>query len=106
MISFCLMGCRFKNETGARNLIVVLANKKRPDGGLDVKKWIDRLLVVTAMLLAEGKSEEVGPAFILLKNSSTLNGADKLYSRTDINKLYERDPLIVSLSGNAFNSPP
>ena len=103
------MTCRFKNETGARNLIVVLANKKRPDGGLDVKKWIDRLLVVTAMLLAEGKSEEVGPAFILLKNSSTLNGADKLYSRTDINKLYERDPLILvvsSLSGNAFNSPP
>jgi hypothetical protein len=51
-----LMG-RFKQETGERNLIIVLANKTK--GGLDVRKWVDLL---TGMLLAEGREGEVGPA--------------------------------------------
>ena len=44
-----LMGC-FKNETGERNLVLVLANKT--NGGLPVRKWIDRF---TALLLVENK---------------------------------------------------
>ena len=51
-----LMG-RFKNETGERNLVIVLANVT--DGGLQVRKWIDRL---SALLLMEGKHESTGPA--------------------------------------------
>jgi hypothetical protein len=51
-----LMG-RFKNETGERNLIIVLANKT--DGGLEVRKWIDRF---TALLLVEEKHRSTGPA--------------------------------------------
>ena len=51
-----LMG-RFKNETGERNLIIVLANKT--NGGLNVRKWIDRF---TALLLFEGHGESTGPA--------------------------------------------
>ena len=51
-----LMG-RFKNETGERNLIIVLANKT--DGGLEVRKWVDRF---TALLFAEGKHSSTGPA--------------------------------------------
>jgi len=51
-----LMG-RFKNETGERNLVIVLAN--RTAGGLEVRKLIDRL---TALLLLEGREKEVGPA--------------------------------------------
>jgi hypothetical protein len=51
-----LMG-RFKNEVGERNLVVVLANTT--DGGLEVRKWIDRL---TALLLAEEKHLTTGPA--------------------------------------------
>ena len=31
---------RFKNETGERNLVIVLAN--RTAGGLEGRKWIDR----------------------------------------------------------------
>ena len=51
-----LMG-QFKNETGERNLIIVLANKT--NGGLNVRKWIDRF---TALLLFEGHGESTGPA--------------------------------------------
>ena len=39
-----LMG-RFKNETGERNLVLVLANET--NGGLKLRKWIDRF---TALL--------------------------------------------------------
>ena len=51
-----LMG-RFKNEVGERNLVVVLANIT--DGGLEVRKWIDRL---TALLWLEDKHITTGPA--------------------------------------------
>ena len=51
-----LMG-RFKNETGERNLVVVLANVT--NGGLQVRRWIDRL---TALLLMEDKHKSTGPA--------------------------------------------
>jgi hypothetical protein len=51
-----LMG-RFKNETGERNLVLVLANKT--EGGLEIRKWTDRF---TALLLAEGKHKTTGPA--------------------------------------------
>ena len=44
-------------ETGERNLIVVLANKTV--GGLEIRKWIQLL---TGLLKAEGKDIEVGPA--------------------------------------------
>jgi len=50
------LGC-FKNKSGERNLVIVLAN--RTAGGLEVRKWIDR---VTALLLLEGREKEVGPA--------------------------------------------
>jgi hypothetical protein len=51
-----LMG-RFKQESGERNLLIVLANKTK--GGLEVRKWVDLL---TGLLKAEGKGSEVGPA--------------------------------------------
>ena len=51
-----LMG-RFKNETGERNLVIVLVNKT--DGGLEIRKWVD---IFTALLLAEGKGKSTGPA--------------------------------------------
>ena len=51
-----LMG-RFKNETGERNLVLVLANET--EGGLEIRKWTDRF---TALLLAEGKHKTTGPA--------------------------------------------
>ena len=51
-----LMG-RFKNETGERNLVIVLVN--RTEGGLRIRKWIDRF---TALLMAEGKDKATGPA--------------------------------------------
>ena len=50
-----LMG-RFKNETGERNLVIVLANRTK--SGLEVRRWIDRF---TALLLVEGKGEVTGP---------------------------------------------
>jgi hypothetical protein len=51
-----LMG-RFKQETGERNLILVLANTTR--GGLEIRKWVDLL---TGLLISEGRGGEVGPA--------------------------------------------
>ena len=51
-----LMG-RFKQETGERNLIIVLANVTK--GGLHIRKWVDLL---SGLLEAEGRIEEVGPA--------------------------------------------
>jgi hypothetical protein len=51
-----LMG-RFKQESGERNLLIVLANKTK--GGLEIRKWIDLL---TGLLKAEGKGNDVGPA--------------------------------------------
>jgi hypothetical protein len=51
-----LMG-RFKQETGERNLLLVLANVT--DSGLEVRKWVDLL---SGLLKAEGKGNETGPA--------------------------------------------
>jgi hypothetical protein len=51
-----LMG-RFKNETGERNLVIVLSNVTK--SGLQIRKWIDRF---TALLLSEGKGRTTGPA--------------------------------------------
>ena len=51
-----LMG-RFKNETGERNLVIVLANETK--GGLHVRKWVDRF---TALLMMEEKHLITGPA--------------------------------------------
>ena len=51
-----LMG-RFKQETGERNLIMVLANETK--SGLRIRKWVDLL---TGLLKAEGKGKDVGPA--------------------------------------------
>jgi hypothetical protein len=51
-----LMG-RFKNETGERNLLMVLANIT--NGGLDIRKCVDRF---TSILMIEGKGEKTGPA--------------------------------------------
>jgi hypothetical protein len=47
-----LMG-RFKNETGERNLLMVLANIT--NGGLDIRKCVDRF---TSILRIEGKGEK------------------------------------------------
>jgi hypothetical protein len=51
-----LMG-RFKNETGERNLVLVLANKTK--SGIAVRRWVDRF---TALLLGEGRGGTTGPA--------------------------------------------
>lgn len=51
-----VMGC-FKNETGERNLVIVLANKT--NGELEVRIWVD---CFNALLLLEGREKEVGPA--------------------------------------------
>ena len=51
-----LMG-RFKNETGERNLVLVLANET--NGGLKVRKWVDRF---TALLKLEDRGSSTGPA--------------------------------------------
>ena len=51
-----LMG-RFKNETGERNLVLVLANETF--GGLKIRKWVDKL---TKLLKDEGKGRMTGPA--------------------------------------------
>lgn len=51
-----LMG-RFKQETGERNLIIVLSNVT--DGGLNIRKWVDLL---SGLLLFENREGEVGPA--------------------------------------------
>ena len=72
-VAILLMGQHFKNEIGERNPIVPLANKT--DGGLCMRKFIH---CSTAMLLAEGKGEVVGPAFYgvngFMIKKSTLNG--------------------------------
>ena len=51
-----LMG-RFKNETGERNMIMVLANVT--NGGLNIRKYVERF---AQLLLLEGRGELVGPA--------------------------------------------
>ena len=51
-----LMG-RFKNETGERNLIIVLSNVT--SGGIQIRKWVEGLAM---MLRAEGRNKCVGPA--------------------------------------------
>ena len=51
-----LMG-RFKNETGQRNLVLVLANVSV--GGLEIRKWVDRL---SELLLQEGRGQVMCPA--------------------------------------------
>jgi hypothetical protein len=51
-----LMG-RFKNETGERNLLIVLANVTK--GGINVRKWVEALVT---MLKSEGRQKDVGPA--------------------------------------------
>jgi hypothetical protein len=51
-----LMG-RFKNETGERNLLLVLANET--EGGLKIRRWINRF---TELLLSEGRDRTTGPA--------------------------------------------
>ena len=51
-----LMG-RFKNETGERNMIMVLANVI--SGGLNICKYVERF---TKLLLMEGRESSVGPA--------------------------------------------
>jgi hypothetical protein len=67
-----LMG-RFKQETGERNLILVLANKTRSD--LEIRKWIDLL---TTLLRVEKRNEEVCPAICnddgFMMESWKLNG--------------------------------
>ena len=55
-VAIPLMG-RFKQETGERNLLLVLANVT--DSGLEIRKWVDLL---TGLLKAEGKGNETGPA--------------------------------------------
>jgi hypothetical protein len=51
-----LMG-RFKNETGERNLIIILANVTK--GGICIRKWVEAL---SNMLMAEGRHKTIGPA--------------------------------------------
>lgn len=51
-----LMG-RFKGETGERNVLLALASKTK--SGLEIRKWIERLVWV---LKREGREEYVGPA--------------------------------------------
>ena len=55
-VAIPLMG-RFKQETGERNLLIVLANKTK--SGLHIRKWVDLL---TGLLKSEGKDKETGPA--------------------------------------------
>ena len=52
-----LMG-RFKGETGERNVLLVLANKTQ--GGLEIRRWLERLI---ELLIREGREGKVGPAF-------------------------------------------
>ena len=51
-----LMG-RFKNETGERNMLLVLAS--RTSSGIKIRKWVERLIIV---LIREDKGKKVGPA--------------------------------------------
>ena len=51
-----LMG-RFKNETGERNLVMVLANETK--SGLGIHYWVDKF---SGLLKAEGRGTEPGPA--------------------------------------------
>ena len=51
-----LMG-RFKNETGERNMLLVLAS--RTSSGIEIRKWVERLII---LLIREGKGKKVGPA--------------------------------------------
>jgi len=80
----------FKNETGERNLVIVLANQA--EGGLEVRKWVDRF---TALLLLEGREKEVGPALCgmdgFMLKQSTLNAE----VHAAINKLHERLPTLI-----------
>ena len=55
-VAIPLMG-RFKQETGERNLLIVLVNIT--SSGLEIRKWVDLL---TGLLKAEGKGLETGPA--------------------------------------------
>ena len=64
---------RFKNETGERNVLLVLANETR--SGLKVRKWVERLI---QLLISENKHHDIGPAlcsrdgFVMERNR--LNG--------------------------------
>ena len=51
-----LMG-RFKNETGERNLVMVLANETI--SGLKIRYWVDKF---SELLKSEGRGNEPGPA--------------------------------------------
>ena len=51
-----LMG-RFKNETGERNLLMVLVNETR--SGLRIRRWVDKF---SGLLKTEGRGLEPGPA--------------------------------------------
>ena len=55
-IAIPLMGC-FKNKTGERNLIIILANVTQ--GGIPIQKWVEGL---AGMLRIEGRHKSVGPA--------------------------------------------
>jgi hypothetical protein len=75
-----LMG-RFKNKTGERNLVLVLANET--NGGLKVRKWIDRF---TALLKLEDRGSSTGPAICdeagMVIERSVIN--DELHSALSI----------------------
>jgi len=72
---------RFKNETGERNLVLVLANET--NGGLKVRKWIDRF---TALLKLEDWGSSTGPAICdeagMVLERSTVN--DELHAALSI----------------------
>ena len=78
-----LMG-RFKNETGERNLVLVLANET--SGGLQIRKWVDRF---SALLKLEEKGLKTGPAVCnekgLVLSQACLN--DELHSVMSIVQL-------------------
>ena len=78
-----LMG-RFKNETGERNLVLVLTNET--SGGLQIRKWVDRF---SALLELEDKGLKTGPAVCsergLVLSQACLN--DELHSVMSIVQL-------------------
>ena len=87
-----LMG-RFKQETGERNLIIVLANIT--SSNLNIRKWVDLL---SGLLNAEGRHTEVGPAICdkegFMLERWKLNG--ELHS--SLSKIQSLDNTLIPLS--------
>ena len=84
-----LMG-RFKNETGERNLIIILTNITK--GGIYIRKWVEAL---ANMLLTEGRHKTVGPA-ICDKNGFQIEMWKlNVELQSMIHKIKETNPILI-----------